>query len=268
MEEEEYYDSIDDTEYPECRSFCNDKFFEDDSEIEEDNSQKVSHLVPFYNGNVEKSEIESIKNDSKSNSVTTFRASKLGRRASLMSLTDHRRNRSHLTMFYAKNGTTEKSEKVLADRATCSELSPKTDLLSTFDESASCCENANSCSMCNRFLEKDDNETCNTECNAFRCGSEVTLGSKLLSVSQANFNSLAPSKQRFKRETSKNRRSSQPIKLCELGGLGPNIAQEKLEQLRRRQDYGRTVSEKNRIKFMETKVVRKLRQEIRESNKF
>lgn len=144
MEEEEYYDSIGDTEFPECRSFCNEQFFEDDSEIEEDNSQKISQLVPFYNGNVEKSEIESLKNDSKSNSVTTFRAPKLRRRAPLMSLTDHRRNRSYLTMFYAKTGIAGKPEKALTDRATCSELSPKTDLLSTFDESASCCENANS----------------------------------------------------------------------------------------------------------------------------
>jgi len=41
-----------------------------------------------------------------------------------------------------------------------------------------------------------------------------------------------------------------------------------MESLRRRQNYGKTVSEKNRIKFLENQVVRRLKQEIAKSNKF
>ncbi|CAG9769514.1 unnamed protein product [Ceutorhynchus assimilis] len=184
-EDEEYYDSIDDTELEQCRSFCNAKFQDGDSDVDEnDCATKINELIPFYEGNVGKSEIESIK----SNSMTTFKNVKLKRKVPKMSLACQRNNssRSYLTMFYAKNAQ-QPARPSLTDtgRATCSAISPKSNLSYHHEQ-----------------------EHLNEE------------GFYL-----------------------------------------------QMEQLRKRQDYGKTVSEKNRIKIMENRVVRQLKQEIRESQK-
>lgn len=142
-EEEEYYDSIDDTEFEECRSFCNEKFTEDESEADDDELNRINELVPFYTGNVGKSEIDSLKNESKSNSITTLRDTKLKRRAPLTSLTNYRKNRSYLTMFYARNGQV-KPRNTDTSRATCAELTPKSNMSCQKEDRNSYYENANS----------------------------------------------------------------------------------------------------------------------------
>lgn len=84
-------------------------------------------------------------------------------------------------------------------------------------------------SLYDRFLEKNNNEAYespSTVANAaFKSESQNTLDSKLLSISEAQFNSLSSG---FKSQVSKGKSSTKPIKTCELGGLGPTFAQEKV----------------------------------------
>lgn len=164
-EEEEYYDSIDDSEFEECRSFCNDKFREDDPDIDDEYSGKLNELVPFYMGNVEKSEIESTKTDTKSNSVTTLKNNKLKRRPPQMSLTDRRKNRSYLTMFYARAGQSGKNGALNTSRATCAELTPKSNLEYESEQSLDF-ENADSEGYALGCIIKASNNHCLTDCIA------------------------------------------------------------------------------------------------------
>ncbi|KAL1505887.1 hypothetical protein ABEB36_005341 [Hypothenemus hampei] len=253
--EDEYFDSIEDTEFEECCSFCNDKYNERESDIDEmESPNELSHLVPFYLGNVDKSEVDSIKNESKTNtSVNT----KLKRRNPLLSITDQRKNRSYLTMFYARTGGSNKNQDTT--RTTC--ISPKSNICCVNTERNFYYESANSTG----FLESDGNEK-GLQDVRFNYDSKELLGNNLISVSETLVNSLVPTRQWTKRDSAKSK--TKPIKLGELGGLGPNIVHDKLELLRKRQNYGKTVSEKNRIKILENKVVRKLKEEIRENNKF
>lgn len=75
-------------------------------------------------------------------------------------------------------------------------------------------------------MEKEENSD-NPTTVLYKCESETTIGSKLHSVSEAQYSSCVSSRQRSKRDTGKGR-TGQPLKLGELGGLGPNIAQEKV----------------------------------------
>lgn len=83
-------------------------------------------------------------------------------------------------------------------------------------------------SLYNRFLENNNEtyETPSTVANAaYKSESQNTLDSKLLSISEAHFNSVASG---FKSQVSRGKSSTKPIKICELGGLGPTFAQEKV----------------------------------------
>ncbi|KAF7266885.1 uncharacterized protein LOC143191577 [Rhynchophorus ferrugineus] len=258
LEDEEYYDSIDDSEFESCRSFCNPNFQETDPELEEEDT-KLDELVPFYGGNVEKSEIESIRTESKSNSCVSLR-NKLKKKRNVLPNMGSRKNRSYLTMFYEKSGLQAKTDISTTNKSTSVNMSPKS---------------------CFSYRTGRDRDPEMTNSNRFKSSYNNQTNISLLqsdydkSLSASTLDTKAPSEFYIESLELKNhletkkgsKRRNKPVKVTELGGLGPNIVQDKLELLRKRQNYGRIVSEKNRIKILENKVVQKLNQEIRESNR-
>ncbi|XP_066150462.1 uncharacterized protein [Euwallacea fornicatus] len=242
-DEEEFYDTIDDIQSGEDRDLCNHKCRNEYSQLDKFDFKKLKEIhTPFYNRQIGKTEINSSKNDWKSGTVTATKKTRLNGRMQPISLVSQKKNRSYLTMFYARNGQSVKSEATSSNRVACLELPSRSNLCSRLN---------------NRFMKHQSSEK-STKLAALepitdqKCEFEASLRSNFFTGSEGPFNFYITPRERPKRDT--NKLKSKPVKGRNL--RGPNITPEKLELLRRGQDYGNAASERNRIKLSENKLAR------------
>ncbi|XP_060524470.1 uncharacterized protein LOC132700906 [Cylas formicarius] len=193
-----------------------------------------SNLVPFFAGAVEKNEVNSLKALSKNGSCTEIKKHSNAQKPILPPV--RRKNNSYLNIFYSRNRGKEFSAR--------EERSP-TNSLCVNDFEKSCYFDGE---QHGERLRKLDQESVGSSHKDEEPSTLTQISGNVRN--KLNF-------------------VSKPVKICEMGGLGPNIhnVQDKLELLRKRQNYGKSVSEKNRIRIFESKVVQQLRREIEESHK-
>ncbi|KAG5888357.1 hypothetical protein JTB14_020757 [Gonioctena quinquepunctata] len=214
-------------------------------------------MIPFYDRNLSKSEIElSKKKSSKCSAFLSGRrfAPKPKRCSERSESSGKLKSNSYLNMFYARTGI---GNDCWRDAATQSGMEP-----SNLTSKSYACDIYEVNSFYLKSRENSESSCSDDNHYTLREIPELALcisspESKYRSMPEPNYEKTPGRKSRSPR--------TMTTKVPELGKLGPEIPTDKLELLRRRQLYGKKVSQSNRIKMLEKKALQDLDREMKNS---
>lgn len=276
-----FYDSLEEEEFPDLKSM----------HITSDKTNKsdISLSVPLYTRETSKAEVLSKKSLSSSQkSRCKLTKPMRSQQSNLMSSTtcmsqlfpDSKVKKSYVDLFHAKIGYVQGSEPTETSRAVCDDDSFKTARSSAQSDysDAETSSFVSDTSFYTKFLENEKLLT--DQMSSVSCQSEHSGRTVISKVSNANNSNLkSKCNSKISKSTTglpsggskvhiKSKIDRPILKVPTLGGLGPDreAAKEKLDNLKKQQKYGQKVSNQNRVKIMEMKVMKNFKYELKKSS--
>lgn len=219
MESEEFYDSLESSEYDSLENSFQEVYYENNNNIDDETDTTLDDdIIPFYDKKLTKSQVELCKKSSKASTVVNKGSSRRKprqRKKTTISVTTNKQklnSKSYLDIFYAKIG--HESAESVSSRATCVNLTSRTyETCGSGDDAGSL-----------YFKTDNQSESSYASTNQDLALSLTTLMSNLRSVSEQNMDK--------KKSHRKHKAVSKiPVrKMTELGRLGPEISLDKVSQ--------------------------------------
>ncbi|CAG9837512.1 unnamed protein product [Diabrotica balteata] len=241
---DEYYDSLDEEEIDSEKEYSlpeNEISPEENEVIYADSLEdEPNNVIPFYEGNLCLNQINLTEHHPKSNSTLAVKNNK-----SKININPANSKKSYLTMFYERNGQTWKNLANVENDAS---------------KSFTSCEDPD--------INYNDIDSMYIKSNSSACSSSRSLKNDNLLVPELSLDSNS----RYCQLSESNVHSNRFEQCCFVSVKKPDAKQiecvipnSKLELWKRRQQYGRKVSETNRIKMNEKKILQNLKRELKNS---
>ncbi|XP_072389725.1 uncharacterized protein [Diabrotica undecimpunctata] len=241
---DEYYDSLDEEEIDSEKEYSlpENKISPEENEVVYADSleDEPNNVIPFYEGNLCLNQINLTEHRTKSNSTLAVKNNK-----SKININPTNSKKSYLTMFYKRNGQTWKNLGNVENEAS---------------KSFTSCEDPD--------INFNDTDSMYIKSNSSACSLSSSLKNDNLLVPELSLDSTS----RYCQLSESNVHSNRFGQCCFVSVTKPDTKQiqcvipnSKLELWKRRQQYGRKVSETNRIKMNEKRILQNLKRELKNS---